>query len=115
MTNSLKAALLSGIGFPGIGQIYLKHYKRAAVIIIAVVVGLAVVIMKAVQLALAIIEKIESGGGIIDMDTISDAATQAYTTSNSQAINLGLLSIIIFWIIATIDAYIMGKKKDRAQ
>ncbi|GBE03396.1 MAG TPA: hypothetical protein ENH45_02540 [Nitrospirae bacterium] len=115
MKNSLKAALLSGLVFPGVGQIFLKQYKRAAVIIIAIVVSLTVVIMEATQLALAIMDKIMSEGGTIDMETISNAATQAYTTSSNQTIDLGLLSLLLFWIIATIDAYIMGKKKDKEE
>lgn len=115
MNNSIKAALLSGLGFPGLGQIYLKHYKRAVVIIVAVVVSMAVVIMEAVRLALTIIDKIKSEGGAISMDIISDAATQAYTTSSSLTITLGFLSIILCWIIGTVDAYRIGKKKDMSQ
>ena len=110
MTNSLKASLLSGLVFPGLGQIFLKHYTRAAVIIVTVLAGLALIIVEAVQLGLAIMEKIASEGGAMDMETISDAASQAVTSFLTM--NLGFLVIILFWIIGTVDAYRIGKKKD---
>lgn len=110
MNNSLKAALLSGLVFPGMGQIFLKHYKRAAVVILATLAGLALIIVEATQLALAIMDKIASEGGTMNMETISNAASQA--VSSFLTINLGFLLIILIWIIGTYDAYKMGKKKD---
>ncbi len=112
MNNSLKGALLSGFVFPGLGQVILKHYKRGAVLMLTVLVGLSVIVMKAVQQGLAVLEKIESEGGAITMSTISNAATQASTTSSSLIFNLGLLLIIFCWIIGVVDAYRIGKKKD---
>ncbi len=112
MNNSLKGALLSGLIFPGLGQVVLKHYKRGAVIMLTVLFSLSVIVVKAVQHALAILEKIESAGGAISMSTISNAATQASTTSGSLTFNLLLLLVILCWIIAVVDAYRIGKKKD---
>jgi len=112
MKNSLKGAFLSGLIFPGLGQIVLKHYKRGAVIMLTVLVSLSVVVVKAVQHALAILEKIELEGGAISMSTISNAATQASTTSGSLTFNLVLLLVILCWTIGVVDAYRIGKKKD---
>ncbi len=112
MNASLKGALWSGLIFPGLGQVVLKRYKRGAVIILTVLVGLSVIVVKAVQHALVILEKIELEGGAIDMSTISKAATQASTISESLIFNLALLLIMFCWIIGTIDAYRIGRKKD---
>jgi len=112
MNNSLKAAVLSGLIFPGLGQIVLKRYKRGAVIMLTVLVSLSVVVAKAVQHALAILEKIESEGGAISISTISNAATQASATSGSLTFNLVLLLVTLCWIIGVVDAYRIGKKKD---
>jgi hypothetical protein len=115
MNNSLKGAFLSGLIFPGLGQVVLKHYKRGAAIMLTVLVSLSIVVVKAVQHALAILEKIESEGGAISMSTISDAATQASTISGSLTFNLALLLVILCWIIGVVDAYRIEKKdiKDR--
>jgi len=112
MNNSLKGAFLSGLIFPGLGQVVLKHYKRGAVIMLTVLVSLSVVAVKAVQHALAILEKIELEGGSISMSTISNAAAKASTTSGSLTFNLVLLLVILCWIIGIVDAYRIGKKKD---
>ncbi len=112
MKNSLKGAFWSGLIFPGLGQIILKHYKRGAVIMITVLVGMSVFIVKAVQNALDILEKIQSQGGVISMSTISNAATQASATSGNLTFNIVLLLVILCWIIGVVDAYRIGKIKD---
>ena len=112
MKSAIKGALLSGLIFPGLGQVVLKHYKRGAVIILTVLVSLFIAVATAVQYALAILEKIQAAGGTIRMSTISDAATQASTTDTSLAFNLALLMIIFCWIIGVVDAYRIGRKKD---
>jgi hypothetical protein len=115
MKNSWKGALLSGLVFPGLGQIILRHYKRGIALMLAVSISLLVIVVKATRLALAILEKIESEGGPIDISTISNAATQALTPSDSLIYNLLLLWIAFCWIVGVIDAYRLGKKKDLEQ
>ena len=112
MNNSLKGALLSGLIFPGLGQVRLKHYKRGIVLMFTVFASLMVIVLKAVQHAFTILEKIELEGGVIDIKTITDAATQASSTSDSLIYNLGLLLIVICWVFGIVDAYRIGKKKD---
>lgn len=78
----------------------------------AVFVGMAGIVIIAVQQALTILEKIESEGGTLDMNTISSAATQATLSSGSGMILSLLFFIMICWIFGIIDAYRIGKKKD---
>jgi len=112
MNNSLKGALLSGVVFPGLGQVILKHYKRGIALMLIVLVSLLVIVVKAVQQVFTVLEKIESEGGAINMSTISNAVTQATTTSDSFIFNFVLLLIIFCWIIGVVDAYRIGKRRD---
>ncbi len=112
MNNSLKGAFWSGLVFPGLGQVVLKHYKRGAVIMLMVLISISVVVVKAVHSALAILEKIELESGAISMSTISNAATQASSTSGSLTFNFFLLLTILCWIFGVVDAYRIGKEKD---
>ncbi len=112
MKNSLKGALWSGLVFPGFGQVVLKHYKRGIVLIIAVFASLILIASEAVQHAFAILESIESEGGIIDIKTIADTAGQTSSTSDNLIYNLGFLFIVSCWLFGTVDAYRIGKKKD---
>ncbi len=112
MNNSLKGAFLSGLVFPGLGQLALKHYKRGAVIIIAVLISLSIVVAEAVQKALAILGEVQIEGGEISISSISEAASKTSTTSGSLVFNLALSLVILLWIIGAVDAYRIGKKKD---
>ena len=112
MNNALKGAFWSGLIFPGLGQVVLKHYKRGAVIMLVVLISMSVVVVKAVHSALAILEGIELESAAISMSTISNAANQAPTTSGSLTINLVLLLTILCWIFGVVDAYRIGKEKD---
>ncbi len=112
MKNSLKGAFWSGLIFPGLGQVVLKRYKRGAVIMLMVLVSMSIVVVKAVHSALAILENIKSEVGAISMSTISNAATQASTTSGSLTFKLVLLLTILCWIFGVVDAYRIGKEQD---
>ncbi len=106
---------MSGLVFPGLGQVVLKNYKRGIVLIVTVSICIAVIVAAAVQKAFLIMEKIELEGGAIDLNTISNAAAQAAATSDSLIYNLSLLFIVCCWIFGIIDAYRIGKKIDRKE
>jgi beta-lactamase regulating signal transducer with metallopeptidase domain len=112
MKNSMKGALLSGLVFPGLGQIALKHYWRGFALILAVMAGLYVMIATAVQQAYAILDNIEAEGGMPDSDTISQAAAQAAAASDSPMITTVSVLILVCWIAGIVDAYRIGKQKD---
>ena len=112
MNNSLKGAFLSGLVFPGLGQVILRHYKRGAVLMLTVSASMLVILIKALEQAFAIMEKIESEDSVINLSMISNAATQAATTFESLIFKLLLLLIIFCWIIGIVDAYRIGRKKD---
>jgi hypothetical protein len=112
MKNSMKGALLSGLVFPGLGQIALKRYWRGFALMLAVMAGLYVMIVTAVQQAYAILDSIETEGGVPDSDTISQAAAQAAAASDSPLITVVSLLIFVCWIVGIIDAYRIGKQKD---
>lgn len=115
MSNALKGALLSGLVLPGLGQIVLKQYRRGMLIMLAVFASLSVIVVETVQQALAILEQIELQGDAIDMTAISNAAARESVQSGGVALNLLLLFVIVCWVAGTIDAYRLGKRKDREQ
>ena len=112
MKNSMKGALLSGLVFPGLGQIALKRYWRGFALMLTVMAGLYVMIVTALQQAYTILGTIEKEGGVPDSDTINQAAAQAATASDSPVISAVSLLILVCWILGIIDAYRIGKQKD---
>jgi hypothetical protein len=112
MTNALKGALLSGLVMPGLGQVLLRRYTRGLVIVFVVLSSLAVMVLKASQLAYSIIEKMELESRGMDMQAITDAATQAAATSDNRAFHYCLVLIIGTWLFSIVDAYWIGKQMD---
>jgi len=110
--NSMRGALLSGLVFPGLGQVALKHYIRGGVIMIAVLASLSVVVVKATQHALDILNTLMDEGNAIDLGVLWTAAEQATASSESFLLKFFLSAIILLWIIGTMDAYRIGREKD---
>jgi hypothetical protein len=115
MKKSLKGALLSGLVLPGLGQLWLKHYLRGFILIALVLASLAVNVTKFTQQAYAILEKIESEGGAIDLVAILNSASSPSFASDSFTIKLASVVLILSWIIGTIDAFLLGRKQDLAE
>ena len=113
MKASLKGALLSGLVFPGAGQIVFKHTKRGIALVLAVMIGMTVMIVKGAQMALGILDQLAAGGGVIDVPAITEAATRAVTASDSRVLNGAFFLIVICWVVGIIDAYFIGRKMDK--
>jgi TM2 domain-containing membrane protein YozV len=109
MKTAIKAALLSGVVFPGLGQIYLKRYKRGLVILILVLLGFVIIIRTVIVSALESLKEIQSGGGIADMETISNLAR---IDSAHSGINLNFILLLVSccWLFSAVDAYRIGKR-----
>lgn len=108
MKSAVKAALLSGIVFPGLGQLYLKRYKRGLAILIAVLLCLGIIIGTVVASALESLKAIERGGGIADMETVSNLA-RIDSVHSAIDINFILLFVLCCWVFSVVDAYRIGK------
>ncbi|MGO9139258.1 MAG: hypothetical protein ACLP9S_12800 [Syntrophales bacterium] len=109
MKSAVKAALLSGFVLPGLGQIYLKRYKRGLAILIPVLLALGVIIGTVVTSALESLKAIESKGGMADMETVSNLA-RVDSVHSGMSIKVILLFVIGCWLFSVIDAYKIGKK-----
>jgi hypothetical protein len=108
MKSNHKAALLSGLAFPGLGQIYQKQKAKAAIIIILVsffLLWLVVSIFRMTWNAMAIIGPYGLEGARMDPQTIASLHYQAW------AQNWGVLAIIIvLWLYAILDALLAKKE-----
>jgi hypothetical protein len=114
MKKSLKGALLSGLVLPGVGQLWLKHYMRGIALIGVFLTATAVIVTKAAQQAFAILEKIESEGGAVDLVAIVHSASRPSANSGDFTFKAASLVLILSWIVGIIDAYLVGRKKDLA-
>lgn len=113
MKKSVKGALLSGIIFPGLGQLWQKHYLRGFALAAAVMASLAVIAMEAARQAYAILEKAEAEGGAVDMVAILSSASRASATPGDPKTSAALAVLLLCWGVGIVDAYLAGRKLDR--
>ncbi|MCP3953777.1 MAG: hypothetical protein GY697_16395 [Desulfobacterales bacterium] len=115
MKNAIKGMLLSGLVLPGLGQVILKSYKRGIALMLLVLIAFITIVVSAARQAIVVLEKVESQGGGVDMESISQAATQAAVTADHLLYNIALLAVIVCWLVGMVDAYTTGKKIDRGE
>ncbi|MCP4267500.1 MAG: hypothetical protein GY777_18375 [Candidatus Brocadiaceae bacterium] len=112
MKNSLKGALLSGLVFPGIGQLVQKNYVRGIALILASTAGLIIMGVKVYRQTLTILEAVDLKGGVINLSETVNNLSQASSASSSASYRCAMILLMICWVIGTIDAYMVGRKKD---
>jgi len=104
---------LSGLIFPGLGQVFFKHYKKGLALIFTVIICLLIIVATATKKALDILTQLELNGEEINLETISSVAAEASLSNGSFITLLPWIVIIFCWVFGTIDAYRIGKKKER--
>ena len=113
MSKSTKAVLLSALVFPGAGHFFLKKYITSAVLVSAALGSLYYLITKAVERALQITEKIQSGDIRPDVVAIAEMVSKQPTGTEAQLLNIATAAFIICWLIGIIDSYRVGCVRDK--
>jgi hypothetical protein len=108
MKKSSKAALLSGLIFPGIGHIFLKEYLRGFVLAVLSLVALSVVVTIAYQHALLIVDRIISGDVAVEAAAIAQAVSNSTSAADSLIENAAVIVLVGCWLAGIIDSYRLG-------
>jgi hypothetical protein len=111
MKTAIKAALLSALVFPGVGQMHLKRYVRGLIPMVLTLAGLGVLIAQATVSALQELEKIQSQSGLVDLNAIASRAA-ASSASGDWYSALIVPMIVGCWLFSVIDAFMLGKGKE---
>lgn len=104
--------MLSGLVLPGLGQVVLGVKKRGWLLILTAIFCFGVIVVSATQKAFAILEILAAEGKPLDIQSISEAAVQASTTSGTAVFNLFFLALILCWLFSIVDAYRIGARQD---
>jgi len=110
MKKEMKAALLSGFVFPGVGQMYLKRVRRGLVFMIPVLLGIAIIVAMATVGAMESLKAIQAQGGQVDSNAIR-AAAEIHAKETAGYFRAIILFIIVCWLAAIADAYRIGSKQ----
>lgn len=112
MKRSTKAALLSGLVFPGIGHLYLRQRLRGAILVLGALIAFAVIVTVSVNQALRVVDKITSGEVAPDTAAITQLIENSATASDDLAVNIALLVLGACWLAGIVDSWRLGVRSD---
>jgi hypothetical protein len=115
MKNSWKAALISALVFPGLGEIWLGRYLRGLAFIVATAAASGAIIVKASRQAFDLLNRIEAEGDNVDVYAILQSVTATSATAPDAGMTLAAVAAVLCWGISVVDAYLLGRKKDQAR
>jgi hypothetical protein len=111
MKKSIKAALWSGLAFPGAGHFMLKRYARGMLLFVPTVVALIYVVNDLLRKTAALAEKILSGAASADVTSIT--ALVSADSSTSTISEIAVYVLLVCWIAGIIDSYRIGSVDDK--
>ena len=114
MKRSTKAALLSGLVFPGIGHMYLKRYVHGIILSAGAASAMYFIVSGVMNTALEVTEKIQSGGVPLDISTITDLVSQQ-SSGAEQPANIAMIVLVACWVIGLADSYRQGRVDEKAE
>jgi len=114
MKRATKAALLSGLVFPGIGHLYLKVRARGYALLVTALVALSVIIRTAYQQAQLVVDEVLSGQVAMDSDAIAQAVADSASTADSLVYNVAVIVLVACWLGAIFDAYRLGARDEES-
>ena len=108
MDRSVKAALLSGLVFPGVGQLFLKRRARALVFLIPA--ALAGIYFGGAIMAPVMAIANDVGSGALPFDPVLIQARVEQTRIDTSAMNVAAVVMLVAWIGSTLDAWLLGRR-----
>lgn len=110
MSPALKAALLSGLVWPGLGQAVLGRRRRAAVFALATLGCLVALVVLLVRLSLRVLGDVQVSGGAIDTATVTAAVHEAAAEGATLGFRAALVLLALIWIAGVVDGWRCGAR-----
>ena len=108
MDAALKAALMSALVFPGVGQLYLKRPARALAFLLPALVA-ALYFGNQLYVRVALI-KAQIEAGTMAFDPLAIAARLERDAPPTTLMRVAIGVILVCWVGATVDAWLIGRR-----
>ncbi|MDB5755576.1 MAG: hypothetical protein JWR56_2004 [Massilia sp.] len=112
MSRPVTAALISALVFPGAGHLYLKRKGRAMLFILPTLAAIAVFVRQAFEQASVLADQILSGA--LPADPVALAA-RLEQEGNSPLATAAAAVMVVCWICAIADAYLLARRAEARQ
>lgn len=113
MKRATKAALLSGLIFPGIGHMILKRYLRGLSLMVAALVTTSVIVADVLRRAQTVVDRISGGDIPVDSDALTAMISGSTDETHSLAVTISLTVLFVCWLIGIIDSYRVGIAQEK--
>ena len=114
MKESTRGVLLSGLVYPGLGQLILGQVFAGVLFILLTTAGFFVFIYRIVQRSVRVIDEISPllANNKIDVNTLNERLSRD-SAGGWGAETISLIAVAGFWLAAMVHAYFVGKKIDQ--
>jgi TM2 domain-containing membrane protein YozV len=114
MKASTRGMLLSGLVYPGLGQLILGRMTSGIIFVLLATAGLIVLIYRIVQHASRAIDQILPllADNALDLNSLTEVLSRD-SAGGWGVGNIALIGIAGCWLAAIVHAYFVGKKIDR--
>ncbi|MFI4939553.1 MAG: hypothetical protein ACHP7O_04305 [Burkholderiales bacterium] len=110
MKKSVKAALWSGLVFPGAGHFFLKRTLRGMLLFIPALLSTILLVRGLLAQAELVMDKVASGAAPPDAQVIGALLDAAPET---PIMNIAFWILAVCWVLGVIDAYRLGSIRDK--
>jgi hypothetical protein len=86
----------------------LKQYRRGSVLILPAMAALSVIVTKAINQALTIVDRINSGEIPVEARAIIKLASIPNSSAKDSILNIAAIVVGAVWIIGIVDSYRLG-------
>jgi hypothetical protein len=112
MKKPMKAALLSALVYPGVGQLIYQAYWRALGLIIVFSVAVYCYVEEVVSKYQPLVDKVKSGEVALNSQALAVEIAKNPIIIDPQLVSTLTYVLLISWLVGIIDAYRSGIKKD---
>ena len=114
MKKSTKAALISGLVFPGLGHLYIRKYIIGILLLATSGWAVYALTSTAIDIALEVVSEIERGNMAIDPATISQMVSKR-SEETGQSTSVPTWLLLASWLIGIVDSYRAGRVQDQVE
>lgn len=113
MDRSVVALLLSGLVFPGAGQVYLRRRARACLFIVPALVAAGYFFKQVMDTASPLVDEVLRGALPADPVLIAERLHQQGEVA-SPMMNIAATVMVVCWLASVVDAWLLGRAIARA-
>ncbi len=107
MNRAVKAVMLSGLVFPGLGQLFLKRPLRALIFLVPALLAAVYFSSAVLEPVFAIAHDIVNGNMAFDPFLIQQRVDDSKI--DTGMLNLAALVMVATWVAGTVDAWLLGR------